>query len=194
MPARLSAAHNLAGWQALTNQHPIKEGRSRMPLLRYFGVAGPALLMLLLGVNWILPESVPEPAYASIERPGIRISSIEKLPERVVFDTSLPPIALPPKAVPIAIPPPQSAFAFVQITPGPLPAFSKLAEVAPKQPIAVKRDPARKVAARRAPPPAPGPAAKNYNLREVQANAKPPIRTTFLDDIAGRFGQIFKVN
>jgi hypothetical protein len=165
-----------------------------MPLLRYFGVVGPALLMLLLAVNWLLPDSLPEPAHASIERPAIRISSIEKLPERVVFDTTLPPIALPPKAIPIAVQPPQSAFTFVQITPGPLAAFSKLAEVAPKQPIIVKHDPARKLAARRVPPPPPSAAAKNHNLREAQVNAKPPIRTTFLADLAGRFGQIFKVN
>jgi len=163
-----------------------------MPLLRYFGVVGPALLMLLLGVNWLLPDSVVEPTHASIERPAIRISSIEKLPERVVFDTTLPPIALPPKAIPIAMEPPQSAFAFVQLTPGPLATFSKLAELAPKQPIAVKHEPPRKLVARRAP--APAPAAKNHNVREAQANAKPPIRTTFLADLAGRFGQIFKVN
>ncbi len=163
-----------------------------MPLLRYFGVVGPALLMLLLGVNWILPDSFVEPTHAGIDRPAIRISSIEKLPERVVFDTTLPQIALPPKAIPIATLPPQSAFAFAQITPGPLAAFSSSAEVAPKKPATVKRDPARKVAARQVP--APGAAAKNHNLREAQLNAKPPIRTTFLDDIAGRLGQIFKVN
>jgi len=165
-----------------------------MPLLRYFGVVGPALLMLLMGVNWILPDSVVEPTHAGIDRPAIRISSIEKLPERVVFDTTLPQIALPPKAIPIAMQPPQSAFAFVQITPGPLAAFFALAEVAAQKPIAVKRDPARKAAARQVPPPAPGAAAKNHNLREAKLNAKPPIRTTFLDDIAGRLGQIFKVN
>jgi hypothetical protein len=193
MPAQLPGAHNSWPWRALTNQHPSKEGRSRMPLLRYFGVVGPALLVLLLGVNWLLPDSVVEPIHASIERPAIRISSIEKLPERVVFDTTLPPIALPPRVIPVAIQPPQSAFAFVQITPGPLAAFS-LAEIAPKKPVTVKNDPARKMAARRAPSPAPGAAAKNHNVREAQANAKPPVRTTFLDDIAGRFGQIFKVN
>jgi len=165
-----------------------------MPLLRYFGVVGPALLMLLLGVNWLLPDSVVEPTHAGIERPAIRISSIERLPERVVFDTTLPPVALPPRAAPIAIQPAPSAFAFVQITPGPLAAFSLLAEVVAKKPIAVKRDPARKLAARHAPPPMPNAVAKNHNLREAQTNAKPPIRTTFLDDIAGRLGQIFKVN
>jgi len=165
-----------------------------MPLLRYFGVVGPALLMLLLGVNWILPNSVVEPTQASIERPAIRISSIEKLPERVVFDTTLPPIAIAPRVIPVAIQPPQSAFAFVQITPGPLASFSKLADVAANKPVTVRREPARKLAARHAPPPPPGAVAKNHDPREAQASAKPPIRTTFLADIAGRLGHMFKVN
>jgi hypothetical protein len=165
-----------------------------MPLLRYFGVVGPALLMLLLAVNWILPDSVVEPTHASIDRPAIRISSIEKLPERVVFDTALPPIALRPATTPIAIQSPQSAFAFVQITPGPLAAFSTLSEVAANRPATAKREPARKLAARHAAPPMRHATANNHNLREAQANAKSPIRTTLLDDIAGRLGQIFKVN
>jgi hypothetical protein len=165
-----------------------------MPLLRYFGVVGPALLMLLLVVTWILPEAIPEPVHASTERPSIRISSIETLPERVVFDTSLPQIAIPPRVIPATTELPQSAFAFVQITPGPLPAFSPIAEIAPKTPVIVKRDPAIKVVAHRAPPQAQTAAAKNYNVREAQLTAKRPIRTTFLDDIAGRFGKMFKVN
>jgi hypothetical protein len=116
-----------------------------MPLLRYFCVVGPALLILLLAVNWILPEAI-EPVHASTVRPNIRISSTEKLPERVVFDTSLPQVAPRPRVMPPGTELPQSAFAFVQITPGPLPKFLTSAEVAPKSPAIVKRDPARKVA------------------------------------------------
>jgi hypothetical protein len=112
----------------------------------------------------------------------------------VVFDTSLPQIVIPPTVIPVAIELPRSAFSFAQITPGPLPAFSNLAEVAPKSPITVKRDPARKVDTRRAPSQAPTVAAKNYNVREAQVNAKPPVRTMLLDDIAGRLGQMFKMN
>jgi hypothetical protein len=48
-------------------------------------------------------------------------------------------------------------------------------------------------------------AVKNYPVREAERDikppiktaerdAKPPVKTTFLDDIAGRFGQMFKVN
>jgi hypothetical protein len=165
-----------------------------MPLLRFLGVVGPALLMLLLAVNWLMPEAIAERTHKEIQRPAIRISSIEKLPERVVFDTSLPQSAIPPTAIPTAIEHPQSAFAFVQITPGPLPAFSTLAETVPKKPIPVKRDSARKVAIHRAPLQALTAAMKNYNARDAQPNTRPPIRTTLLDDIAGRFGQMFKVN
>ena len=163
-----------------------------MPLLRYLGIVGPALLMLLLTANWLLPEAIPEQVHVSTERPSIRISSVERLPERVVFDTSLPQFARPPSEIPAAIELPQSAFAFVQITPGPLPAFSTLAEVDPKSPITVKRDPA-KVATRRAPPQAHTAGATKRSVREAQPNA-PPIRTTFLKDIAGHFGQMFKAN
>jgi hypothetical protein len=164
-----------------------------MPLLRYFCVVGPALLMLLLAVNWILPEAI-EQVHASTARPNIRISSIEKLPERVVFDTSLPQVAPRPRVMPAGTELPQSAFTFVQITPGPLPKFLTLAEAAPKSPAIVKRDPARKVANRRASPQAPSAGTKTYNVREAQPNAKPAFRTTFLADIAERFGQMFKVN
>jgi hypothetical protein len=157
-----------------------------MPLLQYFGYVGPALLILLMGVNWLLPVPVVEPTHSAIARPAIRISSIETLPERVVFDTSLPQIAILPA-------PPQSAFSFVQITPGPVPALS-LAEVAPKTPIIAKRYPAIKVVTHRAPPPVQAAASKSYNVRYAQLTAKPRIGTTLLSDIAGRFGKIFKVN
>lgn len=165
-----------------------------MPLLRYFSVVGLALLLLLFAVIWLLPEPISESNHVSIERPSIRISSIQKLPERVVFDTSHPQIAVPLMAISAPTELPQSAFAFVQITPGPLPAFATLAEVAPKPPVAVKLYPARKVAAHRPSPQAQTVPAENNNVRQAQENKKPPVRTTFQEDIAGRFGQIFKVN
>ena len=111
-----------------------------MPLLRYFGFVGTALLTLLWVSHWLLPESTAEPVRNDIDKTFIRISSIEKLPEKVVFDTSVPNIApapgvAPPRTVtaaaapvhapPVHAPPIQSAFAFVQITPGPLPGFTK---------------------------------------------------------------------
>ena len=97
----------------------------------------------------------------------------------------------------VAAQPLRSAFALEQITPGLLPTFSILAQVAqvtPKKTIIAKREPAKKVVTNRAAPQAPIAATKNYPVREAEQDTKPPIKTTFLDEIAGRFGSMFKVN
>ena len=59
-----------------------------MPLLKYFGFVGSALLLLLLALNWLLPEVKTESVNAAAEKPVIRISSIEKLPEKIDIDTN----------------------------------------------------------------------------------------------------------
>jgi len=163
--------------------------------MKYLVFVGSALVVLLLAVNWFLPDPTTEPVYSSPERPVIRISSMQTLPERVVFDTSIP--ARPPSVTPVASQTLPSAFTFEQITPGLLPTFSVLAEVAqviPKKTIIAKREPAKKVVTNRAAPQAPIAATKNYPVREAEQDTKPPIKTTFLDEIAGRFGSMFKVN
>jgi hypothetical protein len=193
-----------------------------MPLMKYFVFVGSALVLLLLAMNWLLPESTAEPVYSSIERPVIRISSIETLPERVVLDTSMPYMAPPPGVMRVAAQPLQSALTFDQITPGSLPIFSTLAQaktITEKRDPAkttAKRDPAKKVVPNRVAPQAHIAAVKNHPVREAERDTKPPIKTaerdtkppikaaeqdtkppvktTFLDDIAGRFGQMFKVN
>ena len=182
-----------------------------MPLMKYFVFVGSALVIFLLTMNWFLPEPTPEPVYSSIEMPVIRISSIETLPERVVFDTSMPNMARPPSVMRGAVQALQSAFTFEKITPGSLPAFSTLAQVTPKAitekrdaaKITAKREPAKKVVANRVA--AHIAAVKNHPVRDTERDTKPPIKmaerdtkpdikTTLLDDIAGRFGQVFKVN
>ena len=165
-----------------------------MPLMKYFSFVGGALVLLLLAMNWALPEPAAEPARDTIERPVIRISSIEKLPGRVVFDTSMPHIAPPPSVLRGAVQPLQSAFTFAQMTPGSLPAFLPSAEVALKKPMIAKRDPAKRVTTNRATPQAHIAAVKSYPVREAERDTQPPVKTTFLDEIAGRFGQMFKVN
>ena len=184
-----------------------------MPLMKYFVFVGSALVIFLLTMNWFLPEPTPEPVYSSIEMPVIRISSIETLPERVVFDTSMPNMARPPSVMRGAVQPLQSAFTFEKITPGSLPAFSTLAQVTQKTiiekrgpaKVTAKRDPVKKVAANRGARPASIAVVKDYPKREAERDTKtpikiaeqdtkPPVKTTFLEDMAGRFGQIFKVN
>ena len=151
-----------------------------MPLLRYFGFVGTALLTLLWVSHWLLPESTAEPVRGNIDKTFIRISSIEKLPEKVVFDTSVPyvapaPSVAPPRTVaaaaaPVHAPRIQSAFAFVQITPGPLPGFTKASYVFINEPAAGKRDLAtlnhdkatspKKIAGHRTLPPVNAPTAR----------------------------------
>jgi hypothetical protein len=165
-----------------------------MPVMNYFVFVGSALVLLLLAMNWLLLDPTAEPVYSSIKRPVIRISSIETLPERVVFDTSMPYMAPPPSVMRVAAQPLQSAFTFEQITPGLLPTFLILAQVTPKKTTTAKRDPAKKMVTNRAAPQAHTAAVKNYPVREAEQDTRPPVKTTFLEDIAGRFGQMFKVN
>jgi len=82
-----------------------------MPLMKYFGFVGSALLLFLLGLNWFLPQAVSEPIGADIDRPVIRISSDEKLPDRIIIDTSLPTIVPSPPTVQFAERPPEGEVA-----------------------------------------------------------------------------------
>jgi hypothetical protein len=158
-----------------------------MPLMKYFVFVGSALVLLLLAMNWLLPESTAEPVHSSIERPVIRISSIETLPERVVFDNSMPYMAPPLSVMRGAARPLQSAFTFDQITPGSLPTFSTLAQaktITEKRDPAkttAKRDPAKKVVANRVAPQAHIAAGKNHPVREAERDTKPPIKTAEQD-------------
>jgi hypothetical protein len=184
-----------------------------MPLMKYVVFVGSVLVLLLLAMNWLLPETTAEPVYSRIERPFARISSIETLPERVVFDTSRPNMAPPSSVMRGAAQPLQSAFTFEKITPSLLPAFSTLAQVTPKAitengdpaKLTAKRDPAKKVVANRVAPQPHIAAVKNYPAREAERDTKPPVKTaeldakplaktTLLDEITGRFGQMFKMN
>jgi hypothetical protein len=163
-----------------------------MPLMKYFVFGSSALVLLLLAMNWLLPDPTAEAVYSITARPVIKISSIQTLPEKVVFDTSMS--APPPSVMLVAAQPRQSAFTFEQITPSLLPTFSIVAQVTPKNTIIAKRESVKKVVTNRVAPRAHVAGVKNYPVREAEQDTKPPVKTTFLDDIAGRFGQAFKVN
>jgi hypothetical protein len=65
-----------------------------MPLARYFLFVGAALLTLLFISNAYLPKlPVTDKTEAAADLPMIRIHSDRKWPERVVFDTTTPPVA-----------------------------------------------------------------------------------------------------
>jgi hypothetical protein len=70
-----------------------------MPIARYIIWVGTSLLALLFAANRILPESLPESAHEAIDKPVIRITSIQRSPERVVIDANQPTIVPPPALV-----------------------------------------------------------------------------------------------
>jgi hypothetical protein len=67
-----------------------------MPIARYIVWVGTSLLALLFAADWFLPEPMPEPAHEAIDKPVIRIASMQQPPERVVIDTNQPTIVPPP--------------------------------------------------------------------------------------------------
>ena len=86
-----------------------------MPLMKYFCYVGSILVAVLCAANWLFADPARQSADSGAENYGIRIRSTAKLPDPVVFDTSLPTIVLPPTDVTIAAQMPQEAFA--QIVP-----------------------------------------------------------------------------
>src|SRR3954454_23033507 len=78
-----------------------------MPVARYFLFVGGVLLALLFLVDAYVPSQalVASHAAPSIDRNVVRIRSDAKLPERVVYDTSLPTIVPPVSKVQAAAAP-----------------------------------------------------------------------------------------
>jgi len=71
-----------------------------MPVARYFLFVGGVLLALMLAIDALVPQQavVASQAAPTVDKTVVRIRSDQKLPERVVYDTSLPTI-VPPAAV-----------------------------------------------------------------------------------------------
>ena len=95
-----------------------------MPVARYFLFVGGVLLALLLAIDALVPQEtiVASQAAPSVNKTIVRIRSDQKLPERVVYDTSLPTIVPPPAmtaqvTAPVVAPPaPATAQARVRET------------------------------------------------------------------------------
>jgi hypothetical protein len=84
-----------------------------MPVARYFLYVGGVLLALLFVIDALVPRDVEVAINSApaIERPIVRIHSTQKLPERVVYDTSLPTIVPPSANVQVAAAPAAPAIA-----------------------------------------------------------------------------------
>lgn len=78
-----------------------------MPIARYFLFVGGVLLALLLAIDAFVPQQavVASQAAPSIDKTVVRIRSDQKLPERVVYDMTLPTIVPPVAATVQAVAP-----------------------------------------------------------------------------------------
>jgi hypothetical protein len=133
-----------------------------MPLARYFLFVGGALLALLFVIDAIVPQD--NASLANLSSPGldkspVRIKSTQKLPERVVYDTTQPTV-VPAQATVVAAAAPakpaadQSATArvrdtFAQFVPAEAKDLNKdagkkdVAKVAEAKPLEVQPTPAQ---------------------------------------------------
>ena len=75
-----------------------------MPVARYFLFVGGLLLALMFALDAFVPQqaAVASNGARSIDKTVVRIRSDQKLPERVVYDTSLPTIVPPKPATVVA--------------------------------------------------------------------------------------------
>jgi hypothetical protein len=89
-----------------------------MPIGRYIAWVGTSLLVLLFVANWFLPQSLADPTDDDVNKPVIRIASIQQPPERIVIDTNQPTVVPPPTLIADAIPdePPAQVQSSVSIT------------------------------------------------------------------------------
>jgi hypothetical protein len=131
-----------------------------MPVARYFLFVGGVLLALLFALDAFAPQqvAVASNSVPSVDKTVVRIRSDQKLPDRVVYDMSLPTI-VPPAAktqiatapvVPVADSNAEQARArdsFAQLVPA---EAKKLEKVAPQAPR--KRRVAKVAKPRSAPP------------------------------------------
>lgn len=125
-----------------------------MPLARYFVYVGGTLLALLLLLSAYLPKPAETAVASDVQRPVVRIHSDQKLPERIVIDTSIPTI-VPPVAIAAAPAKPVALDALAQAAPSDL----KAPEPVKPEP---KVPPKRKV-------------AKRQVHQPVMANAQMPV-------------------
>lgn len=155
-----------------------------MPIGRYLAWVGGSLLALLFAVDWYLPNSSPEPARDAINRPVIRIASVQQPPERIVIDTSQPTIVPPPTLVAEAVaeqPLPMRSYASAAPPPAVVNVDQKMRKAAKRQEpkIALK------------PPLAITPAVAS----DSSAATAPLTKLSLMDFISRQFGRnLFNLN
>jgi hypothetical protein len=147
-----------------------------MPIGRYMAWVGASLLTLLYVANWFQPQSLAEPAAHEINKPVIRIASMQQPPERIVIDTNLPTIVPPPTLVAEAAPD------------EPLPQVQS-ASIAPHATVAgveKKKSKAKKKQVNQVASKQPAPARTTVVESDSSTTIAPPTRLSFANIISGQ--------
>jgi hypothetical protein len=109
-----------------------------MPLGRYFGFAGSLLLALLFLADWCIPKQSAAANRADVDRSIIRIRTMHKWPEAIVFDTSLPTITSP-AVIAAEVPATRTPRDALALLPQTSPATAAYTPAAEAKPVAMKR-------------------------------------------------------
>jgi hypothetical protein len=147
-----------------------------MPVGRYIAWVGISLVGLLFLADWYLPKPLPEAVGEEINKPVIRIASIQRAPERIVIDTSQPTI----------VPSPLVAADPVQAEPSPLQSYASALPPAierDKQRRKVIKEPINKVAEHRPP------ARRVVLSRGKSATTAPSTKLSFIDLISAKLAR-----
>jgi hypothetical protein len=154
-----------------------------MPIARYMVWVGTSLLALLFVANWCFPEAPRDSAHEAIDKPVIRIASVEHQPESIFIDTNQPTIIPPPMPLESAVPDgpsPLQSYALVEPPPATI-------DVGQRKRKEVKIQKA-KVAAHQFPP---------VRAHAVAANAPPPAvpptRLSLLEIVSGMGKRLFNL-
>jgi hypothetical protein len=154
-----------------------------MPILRYIVWVGTSLLALLLVANWFLPAPPQQVAHEAIEKPVIRIASVQRPPDSVFIDTDQP----------TTVPPPMPSESAISDVPSPLQAYASVdpppvtAGVDRSKPMDLKRQRA-KVATLQVP------SVRTHVVPNGgQAATVPPTKLSFLDILSGARKSLFNL-
>jgi hypothetical protein len=156
-----------------------------MPIGRFITWVGASLLALLFVADWYLPKPLPGPAGDTINKPVIRIASIQQPPERIIIDTNQPTIVPPPALVENAVPG----------EPSPLQSY---ASAAPPPTVIGVDQKKRKIAKRQTPkgaPYQPQLASTPAVASGSSATTVPLTKLSFMDHISRQLGKtLFNLN
>jgi hypothetical protein len=97
MPAPPGLTGIPASWAGGSARFAVGAVTEMMPLARYFVVVGGALVALLFAFDFFSPKASADSGIHSagpVDKTTMRIRSEQKLPERIVFDTTQPTIAV----------------------------------------------------------------------------------------------------